>query len=244
MTFMVPRRVHRRPRFRWPVAAGVCLVCLGVLAAGCGSSPDGGATDPTPIDAIPGSPPSDAPVRVVFLGDSLSAGYGLPEADAFPARVERALRAEGFDVEVVNAGVSGDTSAGGLSRIDWVLRSDPDVVVVELGANDALRGQPPANTERNLRGIVERARSSGAAVLLLGMDVPTSLGPSYSRKFSAVYPRIAEDLDIPLVPGFVREVGLDPDLMQPDGLHPTAEGHRVLAETLVPHVRALVAGAD
>ena len=244
MRNMVSRRVQPRRRFRWPVAVGACLVCFGALAVGCGSSPDGGASAPTPIDALPGSPPAEATVRVVFLGDSLSAGYGLPEADAFPARVERALRAEGFDVAVVNAGVSGDTSAGGLSRIDWVLRSDPDVVVVELGANDALRGQPPMNTERNLRGIVERARSSGAAVLLLGMDVPTSLGLDYGRKFSAVYPRIAEDLDVPLVPGFVREVGLDPGLMQPDGLHPTAEGHRVLAESLVPHVRALVADAD
>ncbi len=249
---MVPRRIQPRPPIRWPVAAGVCLVLLAVLAAGCGSSPDGDATGSTPtaVDRGPlrgpaGSSPRDGTaVRVVFLGDSLSAGYGLPEADAFPARVERALRAEGLDVEVVNAGVSGDTSAGGLSRIDWVLRSDPDVVVVELGANDALRGQPPMVTERNLREIVERARSSGARVLLLGMDVPTSLGRDYVAKFAAVYPRIANDLDVPLVPGFVREVGLDPDLMQADGLHPTAEGHRVLARTLLPHVRALVDGAD
>ena len=251
---MVPCEVHPRPRIRWPVALGACLVLFGGLTVGCGSSPDDGVSATAPLVRDPGTAPpaagtatgsrSDAVARVVFLGDSLSAGYGLPEADAFPARVERALREQGIDVEVVNAGVSGDTSAGGLSRIDWVLRSEPDVVVVELGANDALRGQPPANTERNLRAIVERARSSGARVLLLGMDVPTSLGLDYGTKFAAVYPRIAEDLDVPLVPGFIREVGLDPELMQPDGLHPTAAGHRALAASLVPHVRALLGEDD
>ena len=251
---MVPRPIHLRPQIRWPVAVAVCLVSLAVLAVGCGPSPGGADSQPAAIapDSVarplqPG-PPVDADsgktVRVVFLGDSLSAGFGLPESDAFPARVAHALRAEGFDVEVINAGVSGDTSAGGLSRVDWVLRSEPDVVVVELGANDALRGQPPANTERNLRAIIERVRDSGARVLLLGMDVPTSLGPDYGLKFAAVYPRIAKDLEVPFLPGFIREVGLDPDLMQADGLHPTVDGHQVLADALVPHVRALVAAAN
>jgi acyl-CoA thioesterase-1 len=178
--------------------------------------------------------------RIVFLGDSLSAGYGLPVDDAFPARIERALAEEGRPVEVLNAGVSGDTSAGGLSRIDWVLRSQPDIVVVELGANDALRGQPLRGIEDNLRAIVRRAHDAGADVLLLGMDVPTSYGSEYSGGFADLYARIADDMDVAFVPGFIREVALDGGLMQPDGLHPTADGHRVLAERLLPHVRDLL----
>ena len=173
-------------------------------------------------------------VRVVFLGDSLSAGYGLAEADAFPAVVQALLRDAGTSIEVVNAGVSGDTSAGGLARVDWVLGQKVDVLVVELGGNDALRGQPLENTESNLRQIVRRGRESGALVLLLGMDIPTNYGPDYGTAFAEMYVRMAGEEGVTLVPGFVREVGADPALLQPDGLHPTAEGHRRLADTLVP----------
>ena len=254
MPFMVPRRSNRRLRFRWPIAVASWVVVLAVLATGCGSSPDGGDTQPTAIVPDSAAPSARAPkttgvasgnaIRIVFLGDSLSAGYGLAEADAFPARVGRALREQGIDVDVVNAGVSGDTSAGGLSRIDWILRTEPDIVVVELGANDALRGQPPSNTEHNLRAIIARSRESGARVLLLGMDVPTSMGLDYAGTFAALYPRISNALDVPFVPGFIRKVGLDPGLMQPDGLHPTAEGHAVLAASLVEELRELVAATD
>lgn len=173
-------------------------------------------------------------LRVVVLGDSIAAGLGLAEADAFPAVVEERLREAGLPVEVINAGVSGDTSAGGLRRIDWILRQEPDVVVVELGANDALRGQPLESTEDNLRQIVSRCRAAGARVVLTGMDVPTNYGPDYAGAFSAMYERVAGDEGVVLVPGFMREVGLDPKLMQPDGLHPTAEGQRRLADQLVP----------
>ena len=178
--------------------------------------------------------------QIVFLGDSLSAGYGLAGTEAFPAIAESLLREAGTPVEVINAGVSGDTSAGGLARVEWVLGQRPDVLVVELGANDALRGQPLASTEENLRQIIRRGRQAGSRVLLLGMDVPTNYGPEYASAFSEMYVRIAEEEGIPLVPGFVREVGTDPALMQPDGLHPTAEGHRRLAETLVPLLEEMV----
>ncbi len=184
---------------------------------------------PSPTAAV------DAP-RVVFLGDSLSAGLGLAEAEAFPAVARAILLEAGLEIEVVNAGVSGDTSAGGLARVDWLLGQRPDVLVVELGGNDALRGQPLEHTESNLREIVRRGRSEGARVLLLGMDVPTNYGPEYGAAFAKMYERIADEEGATLVPGFVREIGADPTLLQPDALHPTAEGHRRLAEIVAPYL--------
>lgn len=177
----------------------------------------------------------------MVLGDSLAAGLGLAEADAFPAVLESLLRRNGHPVDVVNAGVSGDTSAGGLARVDWVLQQPTDILVVELGGNDALRGQDLENTESNLREIVRRGLAAGASVVLLGMDVPTNYGPDYSRAFSQMYVRIAEEEGVKLVPGFVREVGMDPSLLQSDGLHPTAEGQRRLGETLVSSLEAVIA---
>jgi acyl-CoA thioesterase-1 len=215
------------------------LVVAALLGVGCG-----GPARPEPeIPAAPAVQPSPAAepaadaVRIVVLGDSLAAGMGLPEARAFPAVAERMLREAGHAVEMVNAGVSGDTTAGGLTRIDWVLRQQPQLLVVELGGNDALRGQPLENTERNLREIIRRGRAAGARVLLLGMDVPSNYGPDYGEAFAAIYERLArEEEGVTLVPGFVRGVGVDPSLMQADGLHPTAEGQRRLAETLVPYL--------
>jgi acyl-CoA thioesterase-1 len=181
----------------------------------------------------------DDAITIVVLGDSLAAGMGLAEADAFPALVEAMLCEAGHPVHVLNAGVSGDTTAGGLSRIDWVLQQRPEILVVELGGNDALRGQSLANTESNLRRIIERGREAGARVVLVGMDVPTNYGPDYAGAFAEMYERIARDERIILVPGFVREVGADPELMQPDGLHPTADGQRLLAATLYTYLEAI-----
>jgi len=176
---------------------------------------------------------SEAPL-VVFLGDSLSAGYGLPARDSFPAIVERKLAERGTPIRVVNAGVSGDTTAGGLSRLPWLLQQKPDVVVVELGGNDGLRGQPPEAIERNLRAIVEKAKSAGAKVILLGMAMPPSYGASYARRFREIYPRVARDLEVPLVEGFLEGVGGVSALNLADGIHPTAEGHERLADNVVP----------
>ena len=184
--------------------------------------------------------PAGDPIRVVFLGDSLSAGHGLSEAEAFPALVQEQLRGKGYPIDVVNAGVSGDTTAGGLSRIDWVLRSAPQLLVVELGGNDALRGQPLDNVEANLREIVRRGRAAGARVLLLGMDIPTNFGPEYATGFNELYRRVAEEEDAELLPGFIREVGLDPSLMMADGIHPNAEGHRKLAEQLAATIEGML----
>jgi acyl-CoA thioesterase-1 len=221
-------------RSRLPV-----LLAVAVIAVGCGSPDESAPTraaEPEPRVAT--GRPAGEPIHIVFLGDSLSAGYGLAESQAFPALVQEQLRAQGYPVEVLNAGVSGDTTAGGLSRLDWVLRSEPQLLVVELGGNDALRGQPLENTESNLREIVRRGRAAGARVLLLGMDVPTNYGPDYAEGFAELYGRIADEEQVELLAGFVRDVALDPALMMPDGLHPTANGHRKLAEKLIPAIEA------
>jgi acyl-CoA thioesterase-1 len=187
----------------------------------------------------PAAPVATGP-RVVFLGDSLTAGYGLEEAQAFPALIARQLEAAGLPVQVVNAGVSGDTSAGGLARLSWLLKQRPDVLVVELGANDALRGQPPAATEESLRRIIERAKADGVAVLLVGMLAPPNYGPEFTRDFAAIYPRLARELGVPLVPFLLTGVAGRPELNLPDGLHPTPEGHRIVADTVLPYLRPLV----
>ena len=177
---------------------------------------------------------------VVALGDSLTAGLGVAPEEAYPALLEARLRREGFDYRVVNAGVSGDTSAGGLRRIDWVLKLRPDVVIVALGANDGLRGQPPEALRDNLTRIVARAKVSGARVLLAGMRVPPNYGDEYARAFAAVYPQVARATGAPLAPFLLDGVAGDARLNQADGLHPTAEGQRVIAERLWPHLKPLL----
>lgn len=177
---------------------------------------------------------------IVALGDSLTAGLGVGADEAYPALLEARLRREGFAYRVVNAGVSGDTSAGGLRRIDWALRLSPAVVIVALGANDGLRGQPPEALRDNLTRIVERARAAGARVLLAGMRVPPNYGEDYARAFAGVYPAVARATGVPLAPFLLDGVAGDPRLNQADGIHPTVEGQRRIAERLWPYVKPLL----
>jgi acyl-CoA thioesterase-1 len=211
---------------------------LGSLAAAAPSPATTSGAAPSP--AVDDTVPSLAPL-VVFLGDSLTAGLGVDEQQAYPALVGERLGQAGHPVRLLNAGVSGDTSAGGLRRLEWLLAQHPDVVVVGLGSNDGLRGLPLAETETNLRRIVTRAREGGSRVLLLGMMVPPNYGPDYAPRFAALYPRIAGDLDVPLVPFLLEGVGGRPELNQADGIHPTVEGHRILASTVYPKLAAIVA---
>jgi acyl-CoA thioesterase-1 len=220
-----------------PRRRAAAIGAASLLALACGRP----APPPVPAPrSSPTSRPATAAVRVVVLGDSLAAGLGLAADEAFPAVVEGLLRERGHAVEVVNAGVSGDTSAGGLARLEWVLQRPADILVVELGGNDALRGQELEATESNLREIVRRGRASGARVLLLGMDVPANYGPDYGGRFAALFERVAGEEGVPLVPGFVRGLAAGPGLLQADGLHPTAAGQRLLAENLLPALEALV----
>ena len=184
--------------------------------------------------------PAAAEPVIVALGDSLTAGLGVAPEEAYPARLTERLRREGYDYRVVNAGVSGDTSAGGLRRLDWVLRAKPEIVIVALGANDGLRGQPVTALRDNLAAIVRRIRAAGAQVLLAGMRMPPNYGETFTRDFAAAYAEVARSADVRLVPFLLDGVAANPGLNLPDGIHPNAAGHRVIADRLWPHVRALL----
>ncbi len=180
------------------------------------------------------------PLRIAVLGDSLVAGYGLDKAAAFPARLEAHLKQRGYPVEVINAGVSGDTSAGGLARLDWTLADQPDLMIVELGANDALRGLDPAETEENLHAILTRLQERGIQPLLAGMKAPRNLGESYYTKFDRLYPELAQRHQVPLYPFILAGVAGEPDLNLADGIHPNAAGVEVMVRGMLPLVEAVL----
>jgi acyl-CoA thioesterase I len=172
--------------------------------------------------------------RLAVLGDSLAAGYGVAETEAFPVRLEQALKAHGVDCAVLNAGVSGDTSAGGLARLDWVLADQPTHLLVELGGNDALRALPVEELRENINQIIETAKGRGVQVILAGMLAPPNLGRSYTEDFKRVYLDLARVHDVPLYPFFLDGVVLQDGLMQPDGIHPNARGVDVIVERITP----------
>jgi acyl-CoA thioesterase-1 len=179
-------------------------------------------------------------VLIAFLGDSLSAGMGVEEDEAFPMLIQGRLRELGWSVDVLNAGVSGDTTAGGVSRLKWILRQDPQIVVVELGANDGLRGMSVEMTEANLRQMIVGAEEAGARVLLAGMMVPPNYGAEYAKRFNAVFPSLAAELDVELVPFLLRGVAAQPELNLADGIHPNPAGHLRVADTLVPYLDSML----
>ena len=183
---------------------------------------------------------ADDPVRIVALGDSLSAGFGLPANEAFPAKLQAALAAKGVEASVTNAGVSGDTATDGLARLDWSVPEGTDAVIVEFGANDALRGLDPTLTRKALQAIVERLKRRGIAVLLCGMLAPRNLGEDYGRSFAAIYPSLATQAGAPLYPFFLDGVATDPALNQPDGLHPVAAGVDAIVARILPKVEELI----
>lgn len=193
------------------------------------------------VALLVGAPARAADRVVVVLGDSLTAGLGVAPDEAFPALLEARLRGAGYPYRVVNAGVSGDTSAGGLRRVDWVLRSHPDIVIVALGANDGLRGLPVDALGSNLEAIVRRVQEAGARVLLAGMRVPPNYGEQYARAFAAVFPAVARRTGVPLVPFLLDGVAGDARLNQADGIHPTAAGQRLIADVVWAHLRPLLA---
>lgn len=177
-----------------------------------------------------------APVKIAMLGDSLTAGYGLKPDQAIPVRLQAALKAEGRDVAILNHGVSGDTSAGGLDRVDWMLADKPDIVMVELGANDALRAIDPATTERNLDAILAKLKEAKVAVWLIGMMAPRNLGPDYVKAFDGLYKKLADKYDVPLYPFILDGVAQDASLNQADGMHPNPAGVEVVVKHLLPFV--------
>jgi acyl-CoA thioesterase I len=195
------------------------------------------------LSALPGGCSKRGPL-VAFLGDSLTSGWKLPESQAYPALVQRALRAKGREVRVLNAGVSGDTAAQGLKRLPAVLRRKPDVLVVALGINDGLRGMPPEVTEAGLRQILVRAQAAHVRVLLAGLRISASHGDEHARRFGEIYPRLAAELRVPLVPFLLEGVAGQPALNYRDGLHPTAEGQTLLARNVLASIELLLAEVE
>jgi acyl-CoA thioesterase-1 len=181
------------------------------------------------------------PLRIVALGDSLMAGYGLAEKDGFPAKLQAALRAKGHDVEVINAGVSGDTASGGLARLDWSVPKDAAAVILELGANDALRAVNPAETRKALDEALRRLRERKLEVLLAGMLAPPNMGAEYSTAFDRIYPELAQKHGVMLYPFFLDGVAAVEKLNQRDGIHPTAAGIDVIVERILPSAEKLIA---
>lgn len=186
---------------------------------------------------------AERPLKIVVLGDSLTAGLGLPAQASFPARLEQALRAKGHNVSIQNAGVSGDTASGGLARLDWSVPDDADAVILELGANDALRGLDPAVTRRALDAIIARLQARGVSVLLAGMRAPRNLGPDYVRDFDAIYPELAAKYGLVFDPFFLEGVATEAALNQADGLHPSATGVDAIVARILPKVEELISRA-
>jgi acyl-CoA thioesterase-1 len=181
---------------------------------------------------------AESVIRLLVLGDSLTAGYGLAAEESFPAQLDKALQKAGYHVAVINAGVSGDTTAGGLARLTWALADAPQLVIVELGGNDALRGLPPEETRANLDAILKRLVSSGARVILAGMRSPRNLGPDYTTAFDQIYPQLAHKYQVAFYPFFLEGVALDPSLNQPDGIHPNISGVSAIITRILPVVEA------
>jgi acyl-CoA thioesterase-1 len=219
-------------RLTWP-----WLLFLSVAAASCGQA-DAGRATPARAAASDVPAPASTPERVaarrriVFLGDSLTAGYGLARPEAVPSLIQARLDAEGYRYEVVNAGVSGDTSAGGLSRLDWSLDGDVAVLVIELGANDGLRGLPVSQMKSNLTSIITRAKQRGITVILTGMEAPPNYGAAYTSEFRQAYRDLADEHDVVFVPFYLDGVAGDPSLNIADGIHPNAAGSKIIELTV------------
>ena len=222
------RRLERR--------ACVAALLSAALVSACGQTAEPGTRPPAAEHAPAPAPVARAAVsarpKLVVLGDSLTAGLGLPKDEAYPTILQQRLDAAGFDYEVVNAGVSGDTSAGGLSRLDWALEGDVRVLIVALGGNDALRALPTDELKQNLSQIIERAQARHIEVVLAGMDAPRNFGRDYIVAFHQVYPSLARQYHVALVPFLLEGVAAVPALNQRDGIHPTAEGARIVADNV------------
>jgi acyl-CoA thioesterase-1 len=223
----------------------LCVVALVASTSACRDRETPPADSQAPnSSATGGAVPAPARPRIVFLGDSLTAGLGVAPSEAYPALIERKLRDEGLPFDVVNAGVSGDTSAGGLRRLEWSLQGDVRVLLVALGGNDGLRGLPASELRQNLSQIIDRAQARHIPVLLAGMEAPPNFGDAYTRDFRAVYRDLARDRQVRFIPFFLQGVAGQATMNQADGIHPTPEGHRVIADLVWRELRPMLTNAS
>jgi acyl-CoA thioesterase-1 len=220
------------------------LLVLAALMTACGESGSGNVSTTANVSPAPSPTASASPERslpeIVAFGDSLTAGLGLPASESYPSLLQKMLEADGYKYEVVNSGISGDTTAGGLSRIDWALKGDVRVLILALGANDLLRGMPVKEMKNNLSRIIERARSRNVEVLLAGMYAPTNTGAEYRREVEEAFRSLAREHKVTLIPFFLDRVAGIESLNQPDGIHPNAAGTRIVAETIYKELRSLL----
>lgn len=219
------------------ILVGACALaaCRDEAERSSSTEPAGTRTPSTNSTTSPKSLP-----KIVAFGDSLTAGYGLAPSQSYPSLLQQKLNEDGYEYEVVNAGISGDTSAGGIRRIDWSLEGDVKIVILELGANDILRLQPIEQMKKNLSKIIERAKAKGAQVLLAGMEAPTNSGPLYSRQVHEAFIELAEEHDVEFIPFFLEGVAGIQGLNQNDGIHPNEAGTRMVAETVYKHLTPLL----
>ena len=228
---------------RAPVCAGPFVMSRPVRSMACVRIFNAFAALLLLVAAAAWQPALAAQKSLLVLGDSLTAGYGLPLEESFPAQLEAALRKKGHDIKVVNGGVSGDTTAGGLARLDWLLAAKPDFAIVALGANDGLRGLDPARSRESLDAIVVRLKRDGVRVLIAGMLAPPNLGKAYGTEFNAIFPALARTHEVPLYPFFLEDVAAHPELNQQDGIHPNAKGVAVMVVRMMPMIEQLLAGS-
>ena len=224
-------------------AAGLILLLALLLTfsilTGCAAPTPVATPSPTPLPNV-----EEPRLTLLAFGDSLTEGLGVPAAESYPAQLERKLRADGIDIEVINGGISGETTTAALSRVSWMLNTNPDIVIVETGANDALRGVDLELTARNIDQIVGEFNASGAIVVVAGLQIIQNLGEEYTAAFAAIYPAVAETHEVMLIPFVLEGVAADPDLNQPDFIHPTAEGYTVMVDHIYPFVLEAIAAAE
>ncbi|MBO0330284.1 arylesterase [[Muricauda] lutisoli] len=220
------------PSFRLPL-----MFCyfLTLLLVGCGEkSSKKEATEVSTTEQTEVTETTDPSKKILFFGDSLTAGYGLEVSEAFPALIQQKIDSLGLGYSVINAGLSGETTASGKNRLEWVLEDDVDIIIIELGANDGLRGVPLSETEQNLQSMVDTVQSKlpEAKIILAGMKIPPNMGPEYTTKFESIFPELAASEDIELIPFLLENVAGIPELNQGDGIHPTVEGQKLVANNV------------
>ena len=222
---------------------GILYVIMLAMLCRCGEDKKSAEPAPSPTATITKDSTTNSSIKtIIFFGNSLTAGYGVDPLQAFPALIQKKIDSLHLTYKAINAGVSGETSSGGLARIDWILRQAPDVFVLELGGNDGLRGIPLSETKKNLQAIITRVREKrpDTKIIIAGMMMPPNLGQQYTREFQSIYPNLAKNNQASLIPFLLEGVGGEVELNQADGIHPTAEGHRIVAENVWKVVKTLL----